>query len=63
MAENKIDIQARVRVFYDYDLKSYIFLSMWNSNHSIRRTVTVDQVEIIKDMIMGTHIKVSPIGE
>jgi hypothetical protein len=53
-----LDIQARVRCYYDIDTMSYIFVSTWNNNHSIKRTVTKDQAYKIKDMIMGAHIEV-----
>jgi hypothetical protein len=55
-----LDIQARVRCYYDYDLMSFIFVSSWNNGqHNIKRTVTEEQANIIKDMIKGAHIQVS----
>jgi hypothetical protein len=58
-----LDIQARVRVYYDRDLDRYIFVSAWNNGqHTINRTVTEEQAEVIEDMIMGAHIQVSSTG-
>lgn len=58
--EKKLDIQARVRIYYDFDTKSFIFVSSWNNGqHSIKRTYTEEQAEVIKDMLMGGHIQVS----
>jgi hypothetical protein len=59
--EKSNDFQARVRLYFDYDRDTYIFVSSWNNGqHSIRKTVSEDQANIVKDMIMGSYIQVSP---
>jgi len=53
----KIDLQGRFRLWFDYELGHFLFASRWGNGHSQKRTLTEDQTEVLKNILMGGHIK------
>lgn len=54
----KSDMYGRFRLYFDYDMNTWMFFTYWNDCHTQSRTVTEEQAEIIKDILMGGHVKV-----
>lgn len=54
----KNEMYGRFRLYFDYDMNTWMFFTYWNDCHKQSRTVTEEQAEIIKDILMGGHVKV-----
>jgi hypothetical protein len=50
------EMQGRFRIWYDYDMDVYFFSTIWGP-HRQKRTVTKDEAEELKRMLMGGFIR------
>lgn len=53
----KSDMYGWFKLYFDYDMNTWMFFTYWNDCHKQSRAVTEEQAEIIKDILMGGHVE------
>ena len=57
--KDKQEMQGRFKIYFDFDYNTWWFITEWNGNKQ-NRTITEDQKDILKDIMMGGHIQAMP---